>query len=171
MTSIVQMYGQLYSMPALTARTFNLIGPGGSAGVCAELVRQVARMERGQLPPKLVMGNAEARRDFLDVRDAVKAYWSLLRMRPIQPGSIYNVCSGQAHSIAEIAAALKKHAAVPFEISADKTLLRQGEASVIRGDNSKLRRDTAWSPGFPLEQSIVDALNEQRGLWKENTDE
>lgn len=171
MTSIVQMYGQLYSMPVLIARTFNLIGPGGSAGVCAELVRQVVLMEQGQLPPKLVMGNAEVRRDFLDVRDAVKAYWSLLNMRVIQPGSIYNLCSGQAHSIAEIAAALKKHASIPFEVSKDEALIRKGESSVIRGDNSKLRHDTAWSPSIPLEQSIVDALNEKRSLFKEDANE
>lgn len=171
MTSIVQMYGQLYSMPVLIARTFNLIGPGSSAGVCSELVRQAALMEQDRLPPKLVMGNSEVQRDFLDVRDAVKAYWSLLNMRAIQPGAIYNVCSGEAHSIAEIAAVLKRHVLSPFEIGTDEALFRQGESSVIRGDNSKLRQDTSWSPGIPLEQSIVDALNAQRSLLKEDTNE
>jgi len=170
MTSVVQMYGQLFDMPAIVARTFNLIGPGGSAGVCGQLVRQVVRMERGLLPPKLTIGNAAARRDFLDVRDAVKAYGALLGMPAIRPGSVYNLCSGRARSIADIVAVLKKHAAIPLEVVTDPALFRQGEASVMRGDYSKLRRDTGWSPGIPFEQSIVDALNEQRSLREEGNE-
>ncbi|MBD0381593.1 GDP-mannose 4,6-dehydratase [Paenibacillus sedimenti] len=164
MTSLMQMYGLVYSIPTLVARTFNLIGPGHGAGVCAQLTRRVALMEKGLLPPNLIVGNTKVERDFLDVRDAVAAYFSLLELAPAAPGSIFNVCSGTAYPISTIISLLIRHAAVPFEVSVDDSLIRTNEASVVQGDNSKLIAASAWKPSIPLEQSIVDTLNYYRNL-------
>jgi GDP-4-dehydro-6-deoxy-D-mannose reductase len=158
MASILQMYGYTYGIPTIIARTFNLIGPGYSTSVCAQLARQVVQMEKGLLPSKLVLGNQAVKRDFLDVRDAVLAYSSLLQLSPPLPGSIYNVCSGTSHSIESIVSLFMHYATVPFTIETDKSLFRAGEAAVVQGDNSKLSSATGWRPLISLEQSIRDTL-------------
>ncbi|MBP1966998.1 GDP-mannose 4,6-dehydratase [Paenibacillus aceris] len=164
MSSLMQMYGRVYSIPTVVARTFNLIGPGPAAGVCAQLAKQVARMEKGLIPPKLVIGNMDVQRDFLDVRDAVAAYFSLLQVAAGSPGEIYNVCSGTAYTIRAIVSLLEQYASVPFEVSIQEHLLRRQEASVVLGDAAKLKDASGWEPIIPWQQSILDTLNYYRNL-------
>ncbi|MGG1518502.1 NAD-dependent epimerase/dehydratase family protein [Paenibacillus oryzisoli] len=164
MASMVQMYGRVYGIPALLARTFNLIGPGPATGVCAVLAKQVAQMEKGLLPPELRVGNTTVRRDFLDVRDAADAYLALLPLASSASGSIYNVCSGTAVPISAIIDLLKRCANIPFEVTVDERLIRHSEAAVVQGDNAKLRQATAWQPGIPLAQTVLDTLNYYRSL-------
>lgn len=157
-TSVAKMYAELYDLPTIVARTFNLIGPGATEGVCPALARQVAEIERGTRPPTLVVGNQSVARDFVDVRDAVAAYWSLLRMTPIRPGDVYNVSSGTAHPVSLIVKLLQKHALRPFDVVTDETLFRQGEPLTVRGENRKLREATGWKPLKPFEGSVLDVL-------------
>ncbi|MNI66964.1 GDP-6-deoxy-D-mannose reductase [compost metagenome] len=149
-------------MPTIVARTFNLLGPGQTAGVSARLIRQVLQIEQGLIPPFLVMGNQTIQRDFLDVRDAVEAYWSLIQLIPIPAGEIYNVCRGQAHSIETLVNILQKITRVPFQVRMDESLLRPGEPPIIQGDNTRLVRATGWKPNFSLKQSLLDAWKELR---------
>lgn len=169
MTSFMQMYGRVYGIPTVVARTFNLVGPGHTAGVCAQLARQVAMMEKGLIPPKLVIGNMNVQRDFLDVRDAVAAFFSLLHTAGNTPGEIYNVCSGSAHSIRAIVSQLERYASIPFEVSSQESLLRRQEAPIILGDAAKLRGVSDWKPSIPWEQSLLDTLNYYRNLYRNLT--
>lgn len=164
MTSSMQMYGHVYSIPTIVARTFNLIGPGHSTGVCAALARQVAMMEKGLIPPKLVMGDMTVQRDFLDVRDAVTAYFSLLQVAGNTPGEVFNVCSGTAYSIRAIVSLLERYASIPIEVSTQESLLRRQEAPIVLGDAAKLRGASGWKPSIPWEKSILDTLNYYRNL-------
>lgn len=164
MTSFMQMYGSVYAVPTFIARTFNLIGPGKATGVCARLAKQVAMMEKGQLPPKLVLGNTAVQRDFLDVRDAVIAYSSLMQLTAAPYGSIFNVCSGTASPISAIVDLLQHYAAITFEVAVDEHLIRPNEAPLVQGDNAKLRTATGWTPTISLAQSVSDTLDYYRSL-------
>lgn len=164
MSSVMQMYGRVYAIPTVVARTFNLIGPGPAAGVCAQFAKQVAMMEKGLLPPKLQVGNMDVQRDFLDVRDAVAAYFSLLRVAAYPPGEIYNVCRGTAYSIRSMVSLLGQYASIPFEISIQDHLLRRQEAGIVLGDAAKLRDASGWMPSIPWQQSVLDTLNYYRNL-------
>ncbi|NOV04265.1 GDP-mannose 4,6-dehydratase [Paenibacillus planticolens] len=164
MTSLIQMYGDVYAIPAFAARTFNLIGPGNATGVCALLARQVAMMEKGHLPPKLVVGNTAVKRDFLDVRDAAAAYCSLMQLTAAPPGSLFNVCSGTAYPISDIVDLLQQYAAIPFEVATHERLFRPNDPPLIQGDNAKLRSATGWQPTLSLAQSVCDTLNYYRSL-------
>lgn len=164
MTSFMQMYGSVYTIPTFIARTFNLMGPGHATGVCALFAKQVAMMEKGQIPPKLVIGNTAVQRDFLDVRDAVIAYSSLMQLSAAPYGSIFNVCSGTASPISAIVDLLQHYAAIPFEIVVDERLIRPNEAPLVQGDNTKLREATGWTPTISLAQSVSDTLDYYRSL-------
>lgn len=94
-------WGKLYRLGVMIAEPGNLIGAGLSTGICSLLARHIVRLERGESPPPFFLSSGEARRDFLDVRDAVDAYEILLRKGEI--GEVYPVCSGREKSLAELA--------------------------------------------------------------------
>ncbi|MDG0814689.1 NAD-dependent epimerase/dehydratase family protein [Cohnella rhizosphaerae] len=83
-----------YGQQVIVAEPCNLIGPGGSAGICGKIARWAAACERdaerGREPAPFRLSSLEERRDFLDVRDAAAAYATLLRTggagRPLRAG-------------------------------------------------------------------------------------
>ncbi len=81
---------------AVTARAFAHTGPGQTAAFAVPaFARQIARMERGLEPPELRVGNLDALRDLMDVRDVVRAY-ALLMNSDTPSGAAFNVSTGQA---------------------------------------------------------------------------
>ncbi|WP_025696675.1 NAD-dependent epimerase/dehydratase family protein, partial [Paenibacillus durus] len=94
-------WGRLFRQQVLIAEPCNLIGPGPSTGFCSLLAGHIARSEQGgtQLPFRL--SSRQAQRDFLDVRDAVRAYDCILKQG--EPGTTYRIDSGKPRSLGEIA--------------------------------------------------------------------
>lgn len=69
-------YYQSYGLKTIRTRTFNHTGPRrGEAFVTSNFAKQIAEIEKGIKPPVLYVGNLQAKRDFTDVRDVVRAYW------------------------------------------------------------------------------------------------
>ena len=82
----------------VVTRSFNHTGPRQSPDFFAPAVaRQIALIEKDALEPVIRVGNLDAERDLMDVRDVVRAYELL--MAKGDPGSVYNVASGRAHSM------------------------------------------------------------------------
>ncbi len=146
-----------HGLDVIRARAFNHLGPGQSDRfVAAALASRIAANER--TGEKVVrVGNLQARRDFTDVRDVVRAY-RLLAERGAE-GEAYNVCSGTARGIAELAEALIARARHPMRLAADGQLLRPVDVAEVRGDPSKLHDATGWRPEVPLEQTLDDLLD------------
>src|SRR5512136_2978679 len=91
-------YSQAFGLRTVRMRLFNHCGPRQSARfVISSLARQIAGIEAGRFPPRVVVGNLDVRRDFVDVRDAARAYW--LAGARAEPGEAYNVAGGRARSI------------------------------------------------------------------------
>jgi GDP-4-dehydro-6-deoxy-D-mannose reductase len=158
-TQVSQMYAGLYQVPVLIARTFNLMGPGSSGGVCAKIAKQVVEMEKGMRLPKLQLGRLDIQRDLLDVRDAVTAYWALLQMNNYEAGDVYNVCQGTAFSIGQLAALFKQYSNIDVKTHVDSSLVRKDDPTWICGDYHKLNAATGWQPSFSMETSIQDMLD------------
>src|SRR5260370_31177826 len=85
----------------------------------ASFPQRIARIELGKQPPILKVGNLEARRDFTDVRDIVRAY--LLAVEKGRPGEVYNIGSGTAPRLREIVAVLLKMTRATITLAADPT--------------------------------------------------
>ena len=88
-----------HGFPIMRARPFNHIGPGqDSRFVAPALAMQIARIEEDAGHESVIrVGNLEAKRDFTDVRDIVRAYRLIIEKG--RPGQAYNVASGVAYSI------------------------------------------------------------------------
>ena len=150
-----------HGLRTIRVRTFNLVGPGQSpALVAAAVAYQIVECERSGRGSVRV-GATHARRDFLDVRDAVSAYRALAARG--EPGEVYNVCSGRSHAIQECVDMLVAHARRPLTVSLDAGRLRGIDVVEQVGDNARLRAATGWQPRLPLETSLLDLLDDARG--------
>jgi GDP-4-dehydro-6-deoxy-D-mannose reductase len=151
----------------IRARTFNIVGPRQSPKFAASaFAKQIAEIEAGQKPPILFVGNLEAARDFVDVRDVVRAYQLLVETG--EPGEAYNVCSGQAHSIRSLLEQLLDLSTVrEIEVRQDSARVQQADVPIQVGDYSKLFERTGWQPSITLKQSIRDLLDYWRQRVKE----
>jgi GDP-4-dehydro-6-deoxy-D-mannose reductase len=119
----------------------------------------LAQIAAGDTPLFLV-GNLTPQRDFLDVRDVVRAYADLAQGGV--PGEIYNVCSGVPTRISEVLRQLVMAARVGVEIREDPSLMRPVDVPVAYGDNTKLRAATGWAPAFSLARSLGDVYDAAR---------
>jgi GDP-4-dehydro-6-deoxy-D-mannose reductase len=141
----------------ITARAFNHSGPGQLPSfVLSSFAKQLAEMERELCPPVLKVGNIDVTRDFMDVRDVVRAYGGLLRKGVI--GEIYNVCSGRGYVLADLVNELVKICLVPVEIEIDPARFRASELPRVVGNAERIHRATGWKPEVPMQETLKDLL-------------
>lgn len=139
-------------LSALVARPFNLLGPRLSTNlVVGSLIRQFASEA-----PSIQVGNTHTERDFIDVRDAVRAYWLLAQNG--QVGEIYNVSSETSVRIADLLMLLSRITGHAPRLETDAARIRPDDTPVVVGDSAKIRSATAWRPEIGLERSVRDML-------------
>ncbi|TPJ80184.1 GDP-mannose 4,6-dehydratase [Mesorhizobium sp. B2-6-2] len=160
------MIGQMSydGLRAIRLRPFNHTGPGQSdTYVVSDFARQVAEIMLGKREPFIHVGNLEAERDFLDVRDVVRAY-SIVAAQDFEtgPDCIYNIASGRPRRIRDILGALIAQSGTGIEVREDPEKLRPNEIPVACGDASKARERLNWTPMVPFEQTLADVL----GYWR-----
>jgi GDP-4-dehydro-6-deoxy-D-mannose reductase len=141
----------------IVARSFNHTGPRQKPSfVAPSIARQIAQIERGGTEPVIRVGNLDAERDLLDVRDVVRAYAAL--MQSGVPGTVYNVASGIGRPIRAVLDALVARARVPIRIEPDAARMRPNDIRVLVGDATRLRSSTGWQPGIAFDQIMDDLL-------------
>ncbi len=156
-----------HDLPIMRARPFNHIGPGqNDRFVAPAFAKQIAAIEEGAGDAVIYVGNLEAKRDFTDVRDIVRAYHMIVEGGT--PGEAYNIASGLAHSIRNLLDTLLQLSDIEIEVRVDPARLRPVDVPEIRGDSSKLRRDTGWQPKLSFEDTLRDVLTDCRGRLKES---
>lgn len=156
-------YYRSYGMKIIRTRSFNIIGPrSGRKIVSADFAIQVAEIEKGKREPKVHVGNLSARRDFIDVRDVVRAYTMVAEK--CKPGGVYNICSEKAIKIDYILRRYLELSRSKIEVRQDSSRTRPSDVPLLLGDCSKLRSVIKWSPKISIEDSLEDVLN----YWREN---
>jgi GDP-4-dehydro-6-deoxy-D-mannose reductase len=152
-------YWRSYGIPIIRTRAFNHSGPRrGEVFATSNFARQVAEIEAGTRPPVIEVGNLDARRDFSDVRDIVRGYWSLLDRG--QAGEVYNLCSGQAWAIGDVLQFLvaeSKTSDVTIRPRADR--MRPSDVPLLVGDAGKILRTTGWKTEIRFEDTLRDLLD------------
>jgi GDP-4-dehydro-6-deoxy-D-mannose reductase len=155
---LAYQYHQGYGLFAIRTRGFNHTGPRrGEPFVTSNFAKQIAEIEAGRREPVMKVGNLEAKRDFTDVRDTVRAYH--ISLEKGVPGEIYNICSGKAWSIQEMLDLLLSMSTIKVEVEQDPARMRPSDVELLLGDNTKLREATGWEPTIPFEQTMKDLLD------------
>jgi GDP-4-dehydro-6-deoxy-D-mannose reductase len=157
------MIGQMSvdGLNAIRFRPFNHSGPGQTPEyVLPAFAQQVARIENGLQPPVLSVGNLEAERDFLDVRDVVRAYFqAALPDAVASTGTVFNVATGNPVRIGRMLSMLLKQAKVQVEVQTDVAKFRSNDIPRASGDPAAARDSLGWEAEIPLERTITDVLN------------
>jgi GDP-4-dehydro-6-deoxy-D-mannose reductase len=151
-----RVYVEGYGFDIVLTRSFNHIGPGQSEiFVIPSFAKQLVEgWQRKDNAISLTTGDLSIVRDFMDVRDVVKAYYSLLKKG--RSGEVYNVCSGRGISLSEILMMMARKLSVVCVPVTDKRLVRPKENMVMTGSNKKMMKETGWSPVISLETAIED---------------
>ncbi len=158
--ALVLAEARSFEMDVIVTRAFNHIGVGQSEHfVVSSFATQLANISAGSAP-LLYVGNLQAQRDFLDVRDVVAAYLALARDG--QSTQVYNICSGIPISISEILRQLITAAGVPVEVREDPARMRPSDVPVFYGSNQKICQLTGWSPKIALRQSLREIYDAAR---------
>jgi len=148
---------------AMITRAFNHTGPGQTTAFAVPaFCAQIAAIERGH-QCSIAVGNLEAIRDFLDVRDVVRAYALLIDRA--EEGQIYNVCSGVPRKMADVLSALVSLAKVPVSVANDPGRARTADNPFSVGDNGRLVELTGWEPEISFERTLSDTLE----WWRSQT--
>lgn len=159
---IGNIYAKAYDMQVMMVRAFNHIGPcQAPMFVVSDFCKQVSEIEKGRREPVIYVGNLNAKRDFTDVRDVVRAYYLLAQQGKI--GETYNVGSGHALLISDILNMIIKMSGTSIRIEVDKNKLRPIDVPIIEADISKIKEITGWEPAITIEQTIKETLE----YWRE----
>ena len=145
-------------------RPFNHIGTGQTeAFAIPAFAMQIARIEAGMIEPVLRVGNIDAKRDFLDVRDVARAYaLTIQHTHELRSGLILNVASGIPYPIGDVLQALLALSRVAITVEQDPTRMRASDLPLIVGDAGRARKLLGWSCEYNLKDTLATVLDDCR---------
>lgn len=161
---LAYQYHMSYGLNIVLTRAFNHTGPKrGHVFVTSNFSKQIAEIENGTKEPVIHVGNLNAKRDFTDVRDVVKAYY--LAVTKAKFGEVYNICSENARTIQSVLDMLINLSKTKdIRVEKDPSRMRPSDVEVLQGDCSKFREHTGWKPTIPFEQTMKDLLEYWRAI-------
>lgn len=155
---LAYQYHKSYNMDIVRVRSFNLTGPSSSpVYALSSFAKQIADIEKSLAKNTIMVGNLNVKRDYTDVRDAVKAYHQVALKA--KPGAVYNLCSGKAHDLRDLLDYLVSLSNMNIRIEVDKSRFRPSDLPVMLGDNTKIRTEIGWMPEIDIHDTLIDLLN------------
>jgi len=154
---MVAVANQSQGMDVVRVRPFNLIGPRQPEGlVIAAIAKQIVTAERAG-GGVVRIGNTTTRRDYTDVRDAVRAYVAVAENRSLR--EVYNVCSGRSVTIRECLDLLIAMSSVSLRVESDAGRVRRNDIQEQVGSPARIEAATGWRPRIPLGDSLAAVLD------------
>jgi nucleoside-diphosphate-sugar epimerase len=154
-----QLYTELYQLPVVSLRFFNVYGPGQDphSPYSAAIPRFVERMLQSR--PVTIFGDGEQSRDFVFVGDIVQALvTSATHMGAI--GRVFNVGRGEAYSVRTVVNRLA--ATLGVETMIEYTSPRAGEVRHSCADVSLLETHTGYRPSTDLADGLHATIQRAR---------
>lgn len=163
---LCRMYSQTRGCQVAVARPFNLIGPAQPASfVCGKIVQQVIEIEQGKRS-NLDLLEIQSCRDFIDVRDVVRAYRAIISHDNFEKecvGKAFNCGSGNAYPLSLVIDLLKEitDKELPVRLPASSPAI---SVPSQKSDNTRIHRITGWIPRISLKESLSDMLDVARKM-------
>ncbi len=154
-----QVYFKSFGLRIIITRMFSYINSRRNNLFQTAFANQIAKIEIGKLK-KLKHGNLKSIRTFLDIDDAMEAYWLVARKGRI--GEVYNIGGNKIISVKQFLKELIKLAKCKIKLSVDKNLLRPQDVTLQIPDYKKFSKHTGWIPKVTFKDSVKRLLNECR---------
>jgi len=156
-----RFYAEAYNMTVMTTRMFTHTGPRrGDVFAESSFAKQIAMIEHGQIAPVIKTGNLQSLRTFADVRDAVRAYYMLVTVKPT-PGAYYNIGGTYTCTIEDMLNHLISLSTMKdkIRVETDPDRLRPIDADLQVPNTAKFEAHTGWKPQITFEQTMQDLLD------------
>lgn len=141
-------WAQVYGMPVVSLRLFNVYGPRSRTTGAYGAVFGVFLAQKLAGEPLTVVGDGTQSRDFTFVTDVARAF--LASAESDATGAVFNVGSGGHYSVNRIVELIGgERVGIPK---------RPGEPDVTFADTTKLRAATGWAPQVSFEQGVETLL-------------
>ncbi|MCX4273892.1 MAG: GDP-mannose 4,6-dehydratase [Acetatifactor sp.] len=154
-------YAEAYGMTVMTTRMFTHTGPRrGDVFHESTFAKQIAMIEAGLIAPQVMVGNLQSLRTYADVRDAVRAYYMLVTVKPIA-GAYYNIGGSYTCEVGDTLKTLISYSPMKeqIEVVTDPERLRPIDADLQVPDCRKFKEHTGWEPQISFETTMRDLLD------------
>jgi len=152
-----KVYVKGYGLDMILTRSFNHIGPGQKdIFVVSSFARQMVEIAKSGNEGTIQTGDLSIIRDFVDVRDVVRAYYWLLQMG--RTGELYNICSGKGVQLNDLITIMSDILQINVKLETNPDLVRPSDNKIIYGTYYKIADHIKWRPKIPLNQSIYDLI-------------
>lgn len=140
-------FAGMYGLQVSVLRVFNIYGPAQDERF---LVPLIVRQAMDPELPEVVVQDLAPRRDYVHVDDVVRAFLATTRL----PGfSLFNVGSGESHSVAEVIA-LACAAAGRAKPARQTGAVRPADVPDTVADIGRIRAALGWSPRVGLAEGL-----------------
>ncbi len=156
-------YRAAHGMFACSGILFNHESPRrGENFVTRKVTRGVAQILSGR-EAKLKLGNLEARRDWGDARDYVRAMWLMLQQD--EPDD-FVIATGEHRTVRELVSTAFEMVGLDWQkyVVIDQAYIRPSEVDDLQGDSTKARKTLGWEPTIGFEQMIREMLESDLAL-------
>jgi UDP-glucose 4-epimerase len=152
---LVMHWAQVYKIPALSLRFFNVFGPRSRTSGTYGAVFGVFLAQKLAGQPFTIVGDGKQTRDFTFVADIVSAL--IAGAESDKQGEIYNVGSGCTSSVNKLVELLEGEIVyIPK---------RPGEPDCTFADISKIKKEIGWKPTVSFEEGVSEILK-QIEYWR-----
>ena len=156
---IAQLYHQIYGLNIIITRMFTYNNPRRLNLFQSSFASQIAKIEKGK-QKILSHGNLNSIRTYLDLNDAINAYWLTAKKGKI--GEIYNIGGNKSIKVGNVLKKLVKFANKKIVCKTNKKLLRTKDVTLQIPSTMKFRSHTKWKTKTSLDYSLMNLLNEFR---------
>lgn len=156
-----KVYVDGYGCNIVMTRSFNHFGPGQlDKFVISSFAKQLIKIKNKSMKPVLITGDTTIVRDFVDVRDVVRAYDELLKHG--RSGQVYNICTGNGVTLQQIIDKMVEILGISIIQKVNPELVRPNDNKVIIGSPKKINYEIQWKPKISLDESLFDIISD----WK-----
>jgi NAD dependent epimerase/dehydratase len=150
---LAESYALSFALPVTIIRPFNTYGPRQSLRA---IIPTIASQLLDESVETVSVGSLDPVRDFTYVADTAQAYLHALE-RPVAPGTVINLGTGQGHAIREVFEKLELVTGVSKPVAEDAVRVRPPRSEVQRlvSDNTLARAMLGWVPTVAFEDGLA----------------
>jgi len=146
-----RLWSEVYDLPTVSLRYFNVYGPGADPEGAYALVIAKFLKQRTLDGPMTITGDGMQTRDFTHVRDVVRANMLAAHSQKVGKGEVINIGAGHNASVSRVAELIGG----PIEHIAPRL-----EPHDTLADNTRAKELLGWEPSVSLEDGIAELKKE-----------
>lgn len=153
-----RVFADAYGLNIVLTRSFNHIGPRQDQRfVVPSFIKRILDIKNsGETKGTIETGDTTIIRDFVDVRDVVRAYYMLLING--KSGDVYNICSGRPLELRKLISMISDQVGVQIDTRVNPDFVRPNDNSIIVGSPYKIESELGWYPDIPISKTIADMI-------------